>query len=222
MAPKFLYHALASGVSGNITLPVQYAIEVQAPTTIPFTGGHSLSRKEAFRCEHYLSFGSAETVTTGTESSQYFNTLATSTIEGLNILNMVTADRVVARLASRYVKDTGEQLATFAGSYFANLRIAGCPVKVDIDPVRLKSFGRSEKVLFGTIAAPIKLDDCWGLERLEDGAIYLPQFGKIYLAEALITPCYQSLSMFRVVLGCAVEGHIQAAFASTNGEPMPG
>src|SRR5208283_2842736 len=99
MEQQFLYHALASGVSGQITLPFQHLIEVQAPSALPSTGGYSASRVEGFRYEDILSFSSASTVATGSESGESFNTLATATVEGLNILNVVKADRVVARLA---------------------------------------------------------------------------------------------------------------------------
>jgi hypothetical protein len=217
----FLYHALASGVSGNITLPFHELIEVQAASALPFTGGHSASRVESTRFKHIVSFSSASTITTGSETSEAYNTIATATVEGLNILNVVTADRVVARLASKYLKDTREYAATIAGSHFENLRIAGNPVRVEIPPERLKSPPRSEKVKFGTIAAAIDVEDSWGLELREDGAIHVPEFGDIYLAESIVTACYQSLTMFRVVLGCAVKGMVAGGHVSTDGEPFP-
>jgi hypothetical protein len=222
MVQTFLYHALATGVSGNITLPFQDVIEVQAPSALPFTGGYSASRSEGFRYKHILSFSSARTVTTGSESGGFFNTLATATVEGLSILDVVTADRVVARLASKYSKDTREHSASFAGSHFDNLRIAGYRLDVAIDPERLKTPPRSEKTRFVPFAAPIDPEGCTGLELLEDGAIHLPEFGRIYLAESLVTACYQNICMLRVVLGCAVKGHTTIAHASTDGEPMPG
>ena len=125
MEKTFLYHALASGVSGNITLPFHELIEVHAASALPFTGGHSASRAESFRFKDIISFSSASTITTGSETSDAYNTLATATVEGLNILNLVKADRVVARLASKYSKDSRQHSATIAGSYFENLRIAG-------------------------------------------------------------------------------------------------
>jgi hypothetical protein len=222
MDKRFLFHGLASGVSGHITLPSEHLIEVQAPSALPPNGGHSASRVECFRYEHILSFSAAHSVTTGNESGQHYNTLATAIIEGLNILNVVTADRVVARLASNYSKDKGEHSATLAGSRFENLRIAGCPVEVVMDPVRLTSLRRSPKAQLSTLAAPAKLEGCPGVERLQDGALYIPQFGKIYLAEYLSTACYQSLTMLRVVLGCAVSGQVSTGHVSTDGEPMPG
>jgi hypothetical protein len=221
MDQKFLYHALASGFSGQITVPFQHLIEVQAPSALPPTGGYSASRAEGFRYEEILSFSSASAVTTGSESSGSFNTLATATVEGLNILNVVKADRVVARLASKYSKDSRNYSATVAGSHFENLRIAGCPLKIEIDPKRLKFTRRPEKSELGAFATPVDLEECRGVERLEDGALYVPHFGRIYLAELLVTACYLSITMFRIVLGCAVEGKVTGPHASTNGEGMP-
>ena len=222
MEQTFLYHALATGVSGHITLPFEHTIAVQAPSALPFIGGYSSSRVEAYRFEHVLSFASAESSTVGSENGEFFNTLATATIERLNIQNVLLADRVVARLASKYSKETGERSTTFAGSHFENLRIAGCPVEVRIDPERLSSSRQSERARFGTFSAPISFERCHGLEMVEDGAIHVFQLGKVYLAECLSTGCYASISMLRVVFGCAIEGKVTAANASSNGEPMPG
>lgn len=222
MELKFLYHALASGLSGQITLPFHHTIEVKAPSALPFTGGYSSAREKEFRYEQILSFESAESVTTGSETANFYETLATSTIEGLNILNVVTADRVVARLASKYSKDKGERSVTFTGSHFANLRVAGCPLEVTIDPARTKTSRHSAQAQYGTFATSIDLKNCPSVERLDDGGLHVPQFGKVYLAESVVTSCYQSISMIRVVLGCAVEGHLALLHASTNGEPMPG
>ena len=222
MEQTFLYHALATGVSGHITLPFQQTIAVQAPSALPFIGGYSTSRVEGYRYEQILSFDAAESLTTGSENREFFNTLATANIERLKILNVLTADRVVARLASKYSKETGERTTTFAGSHFENLRIAGCPVEVWIDPERLESSSRSDRARFGTFAAPVSLPRCYGLDLLEDGAIHVFQLGKVYLAECLSTSSFASISMLRVVLGCAVEGQLTAANASSNGEPMPG
>ena len=222
MEQTFLYHALATGVSGRITLPFEHTIAVQAPSALPFIGGFSSSRVEGYRFEQILSFAAAESSTVGSENREFFNTLATATIEGLNIQNVLTADRIVARLASKCSKQTGERSTTFAGSHFENLRIAGCPIEVRIDPEQLNSSRKSERARFGTFAAPLRLERCYGLELLEDGAIYVMQLGRVYLAECLSTASFASISMLRVVLGCAVEGQLTAGHASSNGEPMPG
>jgi hypothetical protein len=222
MEQRFLYHALATGASGQIDLPVPHTIAVQAPSALPSLGGYSSSRIESFRHEQFLSFSSAETVATGVETSSGYHTLAMSTVENLNILNVITADRVVGRIASKYVKADAQRGLSFAGSQIENLRIGGYPIDVTIDADRLKSARRTERAQLGTFVAPVDLKKCFGLEYLEDGGINLPEFGKIYLAESLVTSSYQSISMIRVELGCAVQGRMMFAFISTNGEPMPG
>jgi len=218
----FLYHALALAASGQIIVPFQHTIEVQAPSALPYTGGYSASEAREFRYQHIASFASAHSVTTGSEIGGAFNTLATATVEGLNILDVVTADLVVARLASRYSPDTKERVNSFAGSHFVNLRIAGCPVEVKIDPERLKSARQSESARFGTLGVVDGLEGTRGVDLLESGAFHVSHFGTIYLGEIVITRCYQTLSMLRIDLGSAVKGKVVVAHASTDGEPMPG
>jgi hypothetical protein len=54
-------------------------------------------------------------------------------VEGLNVADMLTADRVVARMAVYHSPTSGSE-ATYdiTGSYFENLRIAGHPVDVKL------------------------------------------------------------------------------------------
>src|SRR5260370_31946952 len=59
-------------------------------------------------------------------------TQVASTVEGLNILDVVTADRVVARLTSSHDLTDGEAHIHLVGSKFENLRIAGCEVDVKL------------------------------------------------------------------------------------------
>ena len=51
-------------------------------------------------------------------------TLATSVVENLNILNVVTADRVVAQISTTHFPDQYVPEVTFLGTHFENLRIA--------------------------------------------------------------------------------------------------
>ena len=62
-----------------------------------------------------------------------YNSSVTATIEGLNILDMVTADRIVARVTSKQRLDEEEPTILSIGSRIENLRIAGCPIQVDLD-----------------------------------------------------------------------------------------
>jgi hypothetical protein len=65
-------------------------------------------------------------------------TLSTSVIEGLNVFEVVTADRVVAQVSTEHPEGHGNDLGhvpkvTFLGSRFENFRIGGFPVEVELD-----------------------------------------------------------------------------------------
>jgi len=51
--------------------------------------------------------------------------------------------------------------------------------------------------------------------------IELPDFGRIFLAEAVIFPYAASLTMIRAELGCAVTGQVSAAAVHSNGTTCP-
>jgi hypothetical protein len=224
MERTFLFHALATGVSGKIDLPFNDVIEIQASSALPTAGGYSTSRVESFRYKEILSFDSATTIATGSHDpdKRTYNTMVTSTVEHLNILNVVTADRIVARLASEQPEGGGPPSIIPLGSHFENLRIAGIQFSVRLNPERLsKPTPKPAKTTLQSLVAPFDLKDRPELRLLEDGAIQVSQFGRIYLAEFLNTPAFQSVTMIRVVLGCAVCGKATAAYVSSNGEFYP-
>jgi hypothetical protein len=139
----FHYHASAHVLSGQFWRPFQRVIEVQAPSVLPSIGGIGNSRVENYRLDELVSFTTGYTHVSGSEmekkddkgqSRTVHNTQVTATIEGLNILDVITADRIVARLASVYDAEdreaAGEPRILLIGSRFENLRIAGCDVHV--------------------------------------------------------------------------------------------
>lgn len=130
MQRRFLYRSSAVGLSGTISRPFSEVIEVQAGTALPTTGGHGSSRVEGFRYRDLVSFCSATSTVSGSESPEgVHNTLATVTVEGLDIMGVVTADRVVARLVSEHPGEEEALPVLPIGSHFENLRIAGVLVE---------------------------------------------------------------------------------------------
>ena len=130
----FQFHASAAGVSGEITVPFTDVIEVQAPSALPATGGYSRGHADQFKYKEIFSFQSANTQVTGSFSkdTNSWDTLMTSTVAGLDIMGMVQADLIVARLASRHVVGDKEPSIIPLGSHFEGLRIAGVPVEVKL------------------------------------------------------------------------------------------
>ena len=130
----YFYNGHGHAFSGHITQPFDHQIEVQAGMSLPTTGGIGLSRVEDFSFQRYVSFGAGHTYVAGSKSSKgTYNTLVTATVEDLNILDVVTADRVVARLASSHTLDEDEPRITLLGSTIENLKICGCPVQLEFE-----------------------------------------------------------------------------------------
>jgi hypothetical protein len=130
----FLYRGFAVGVGGTLTRPFQQVLDGQAAATLPIVGGYTSSRVENFRFREVVSFREAHTYTTGNQSKDgTFNTLVCSTILGLNILDIVTCDALVARVSSRHGPEDPEPQIDTSGSAFHNLKVGGRPVQVDLD-----------------------------------------------------------------------------------------
>jgi hypothetical protein len=132
---RFHYHATAHALSLQFHRPLDHLIEVQAATSLPTTGGHGSARVDNFHFNDLVSFKAGYTHVSGSQQSDgdkvFHTTLVTSVVEGLNLLDVVTADRIVARLSASYEFGEEEASIVLLGSRFENLRILGCPVDVE-------------------------------------------------------------------------------------------
>jgi hypothetical protein len=130
-----IYHATAFGVSGELLRPAKRSIAAQATTTLAPGGGRGFDRVDNFQLDG-LSFRSAYTEAGGSfdDCHNMHTSYATSVIEGLNIAGMVTADRVVSRVAVYAAHEDSNDESSFdiTGSHFDNLRICGHPVDVKL------------------------------------------------------------------------------------------
>jgi hypothetical protein len=137
--PHFHFHGCGHAFSASFTRPFHEHIDALAATALPPTGGHGSSRVEKFQFREFLSFKSAYTHVSGgyQEDDDSNNTLVTSVIEGLNMMDVLTADRIVSRLYSKHPRNAPEGNITMHGSKFENLSICGQPFKINLD---FKSF----------------------------------------------------------------------------------
>jgi hypothetical protein len=131
---RFRFRGTAIGAGGHITMPFNELIELQATSALPEIGGHGTARSVDFRCREILRFDLAQSEVTGSQCTNgdgkpVFSTRIKSTVEGLNVMDMVTADRIVANLVST-CPEAGEPSVKLLGSRFENLRVAGIPIKV--------------------------------------------------------------------------------------------
>jgi hypothetical protein len=142
------YNAHGSAFSGHFTRPFDEIIEVQAGMSLAPTGGYGSVRVENFRFKELVSFDAATTQVSGSknDSDNSHSTLVSTTVEGLNILGVITADLVIARLATHHPHDKEVPSFTFLGSHFENLRVAGCSVTVELDQELFQRIGTFEAV----------------------------------------------------------------------------
>lgn len=131
------YFAEASALHGSLRLP--FVQEFSSPTFVKLNeeGGYVSQHAENFRLGGVVSFRAAYTQVAGnldTKPEHGWNTLATSVIEGLNVMDVLTADRVVAQISTDHPLIGYVPSVTFLGTRFENLRIAGHPVKIALDP----------------------------------------------------------------------------------------
>jgi hypothetical protein len=130
------YHAEAHALAGEIVLPLAQNITPHALTSVPEDGGYRAQQAQQYRLETVISYGRAHTQVSGHQElkpGRGYLTLATSVIEDVNILNIVTADRVVAQIATEHPLQGYVPRITFLGTHFQNLRIAGHLVELDLD-----------------------------------------------------------------------------------------
>ena len=114
-------------MSGELLRPAQRSIAAQAATTLAPGGGRGFQRIDNFQLDGILSFRAAYTEVGGSfdECHNIHTSYATSVIEGLNIADMVKADKVVSRVAVYSPIEGSDEESSFdiTGSHFENLRV---------------------------------------------------------------------------------------------------
>jgi len=132
--PVHNYYAEANVLSADLKQPLKEKIPPRVQVKLPSNGRYQFKKASTFRFEGIISYRSAYSQVAGHPSSKSngFATLATAVVEGLNVLDVVTADRVVAQISTVHpVFGTGQvPSVTFLGTRFENLRISGHEVTV--------------------------------------------------------------------------------------------
>ena len=258
----FYYQASASPLGGQMEQPFLRPIPSPASSALSAAGGFASSQSEAFNHENIVSFTAAHTRISGHEAphggreapdGKEFSTLVTTVVEGLNILEIVTAKRVVAQLSVAFPKDGGPRRIATAGSYFEGLRIGG----YDAEPQPNKALLRSPLTVEGIQGIGVEqskaladkvsgLTARYGWTRREQKGnaaltmcsllnavspklpgrsfghvIAIPDFGRIFLGELLVSHGFAQLSMVRAELGCNVHATLTVSVAGSGGTTMP-
>jgi hypothetical protein len=133
--PVHEYNAEANVLSASLIQPLKETIKARASVKLPKGGHYRFKKADPFRFEGIISYRTGYTQVAGHPSSKKdgFATLSTSVLEGLNVLDVVTADRVVAQISTVHPKFGKGPVpsVTFLGTRFENLRIGGHKVEVE-------------------------------------------------------------------------------------------
>ena len=98
----FHFNAKANVLHADLEQPLKEKIGPQALVRLPSNGQYQYRQADPFHFEGILSYKGGYTQVAGrpsTKTAGAFTTLSTSVLEGLNVFDVVTADRVVARLS---------------------------------------------------------------------------------------------------------------------------
>jgi hypothetical protein len=131
-----LYHAEASALKGTLILPISQEIEPQVHAKLPEVGGYLTQRADLYRLESIISYRSAYTHVSGALSDKPdggHTTLTTTVVEGLNVLEVVTADRIVGQMITDHPREGYIPSISFLGTRIENLRIAGEQIELQFD-----------------------------------------------------------------------------------------
>ena len=149
---QYQYNAHAYAVSAEFERPSMHSMSPQASIVLAGHGGHGSQRTPGQQLHGLISFKEAYSEVGGSydDCHHTHTTHAWSVLEGVNIADMLTADRVVARVAIYYKADDSQEASyDFTGSYFENLRIAGYPIDVKLDMLSLHDQDTFQKVADG-------------------------------------------------------------------------
>jgi hypothetical protein len=135
------FHAEANSLGGFIEQPIKKVIPGQASASLPSVGGHVTNRTEAFNFEGIVSCSAAYTRVSGRhlEADGTPSTMVTSVVEGFNLLEVVTADRIVAQVSIEHPVDGGDPVFTFTGSRFEGLKMGGQDASLTLNSSLLDS-----------------------------------------------------------------------------------
>jgi hypothetical protein len=159
---KHQYHAEAYVLQAHLKQPLHEDVRPQAQVKLFGDAHYEYRQADPFHVEGILSYRGGYTQVAGHRSSKPghgYATLSTSVLEGFNVLDVITADRVVAQIATEYPSE-GEAPdgvvpeVSFLGTRFENLRIGGRKVEIDTNldimgpkPEKKENYFNQPKVL---------------------------------------------------------------------------
>ena len=134
--PFHEFHAKAHLLKGHLDHPVKRSIKAHSEVSLKgLKGGHRARAAQNINIDGLIHLGKGHTRVSGgrTHKHKGWITLATAVLEGLNVFEVVAADRVVSQASTEHAWEQGHiPSVTFIGSHFDNLRINGVPLQLTL------------------------------------------------------------------------------------------
>ncbi len=224
--PSHDYHAEAHVLTGHLQRPIEQKIEHQAPVKLnDRRGGHLTRYAEDVSIEGLITFTKGRTRVSGARSlkNNGWVTLSTSILEGLNVLEIITADRVVSQISTDHAYENGHvPHVTFLGTQFTNFQVGGFPATLTLNlgvcgevPGDGRSYLQDPKFLGAVKAQTAAIAQATGLPKdLKE------QYDKklAYLA-TLINTCNADDKVCHEPITCSL---VQSISFGGNAIPIPG
>ncbi len=130
----FYFHADANALGGYVETP-EAVIPSQASASLHTSGGSDIDHGTDFKHENIVSCRSSYTHVAGIAAKRNgpWHSRVTSVVEHLDILGLLTAERVVSRVYVEHPEDGSPARISLAGSHFHNLRLNGKKLDLAFD-----------------------------------------------------------------------------------------
>jgi len=237
------FHAAGQAFSADFTRPIPHQEPAVAAVFLPTFGGHSHARVDDFELPRLARFKSAHTHTSGSfEDLETASAHVSSSVEGLNIMDVITADRITGRLTTDHKVGEAEGHILAIGSGYENLRIGGYEFKIKLrhellldnkthaalvkevasDRKNGKMVGTKGKVTVCSLVEEIETDFP-GLSAKDKKRhiVKIPHFGTVSFAELICQEGTKTLTMLRFELGSSQGGQGAVVELAMNGPEYP-
>ena len=241
------FHANANAIGGLIERPFAKNIPVQSPTSLSPSGGADEAATSNFQFEQIISARSTRSRVEGSFIDGLPTTRAMATVEGLNVLDTIRADELVAYISSVHPAQYPDvPRIDLSRTVISGLRVGEAILRVHLDLGVLnngdgKRFPKRpylfEKSLWKKADKKFDPDKgalvCTLVEKVEivrgklsgkivdTNIIEIPNIGRVHLAEFLVSGNSYELIMMRLELGCPVQGNSSASATQVNGTGGP-
>jgi hypothetical protein len=236
------FHADATAIGGFIEKPLAKIIPVQSPTALSPSGGADEASTSNFQFEKIMSARATRTRVEGTYLGGLPTTRALAVVEELNVLNVIRVDELFAYISSEHPgEDPDVPIIKFGKTAIKGLRVGDSFLEVHLDTTLLdlgngkrfpkkphlfekalwkkadKKFDPDKGFLQCTLVQEIEVIRGKSPKIVRPNIIEIPEFGRIHLAELLVSGNSYELIMMRLELGCPTVGASSAAATQVNG-----